>query len=164
MKTFHLSEAEIIQVPNSSFIGQSQKMSLLADKTPELWQNFMRTKKEMDAPPYPLYSIQVFPPAYFRSFQPQIEFEKWAAIPCSSDVHVPLSMDKFDLPSGLYAKFIYTGKLAEAFKALEYIFNEWIPPSMYEVDYRPHLSVMDERYQPESAESVEAFWIPIRER
>ena len=50
-------------------------------------------------------------------------------------------MKSFILKKGLYAVFQYKGLSSDS-KVFEYIFSEWMPKSMFEIDDRPHFEVL----------------------
>ncbi|MCZ8382279.1 GyrI-like domain-containing protein [Mycobacterium sp. CPCC 205372] len=109
-----------------------------------------------------LYSIEQYPPRFFDVFDPATSFVKWAAVAVSDDVGAPPGMDQLLSPAGRYAVFLHRGPAADGPGTYRYIFGDWIPKSGHTVDDRPHLAVMGERYIPDSPDSEEELWIPIR--
>ncbi|MBK8342237.1 MAG: GyrI-like domain-containing protein [Bacteroidetes bacterium] len=65
------------------------------------------------------------------------------------------------IPAGKYAVFYYKG-LNTDHSIFNYIFQDWIPQSGYQLDDRPHFDVLDERYKNNDPESEEEIWIPIK--
>ena len=144
--------------------GRKVSMSFARNRTRELWQSFMpgintiTTRLGTE-----LYSVEVYhDPAFFRTFDPNKEFEKWAAVRVSDHDYIPDEMEPLVIPEGLYAVFHYKGKPSEAQKMYQYIYGEWIPASVYEPDNRPHFALMGENYKGEHPDSEEELWIPIR--
>lgn len=144
-------------------VGQRVTMSLSANKTRELWKNFLsRLKVIPNTVGTTLYSIQLYDDLYFKTFNPHSTFEKLAAIEVTNFNAVPSDMEAFTLPSGLYAVFQHRGAAATAPTTFNYIFSTWLPDSEYTIDNRPHFEVLGEKYKNEDPDSEEEIWIPIR--
>lgn len=135
-------------------------MSFADNKTGLLWQRFMPRRKEIaNSLSADLISMQIYPPGF--DFNPQSNFEKWAAIEVSDFGSVPEQMETFVLPGGLYAMFAYTGSSTDT-RIFQYIFMEWLPQSGYRLDNRPHFEVLGEKYKNASPDSEEEIWIPVK--
>lgn len=146
-----------------SFVGKKLKMSFAVDKTGVLWRQFMPRRKEIEnSRGTNLYSIEVYEPDFFKDFDPQKEFEKWAAVEIANADFVPDEMEKLALEGGLYAVFIYKGKSSEAAKMYRYIYGAWLPNSSYLLDDRPHFAKMGEKYKNNDPNSEEEIWIPVK--
>lgn len=161
-----MQEPKIIPSPDIKLIGKQLKMSFSNNKTRDLWQGFMPTRNEIkNVISSDLYSVEVYTdPQFFQRFNPNQEFEKWAAVQVSDFEYVPNGMEILTIPNGLYAVFLYRGKGSEAPKAYQYILGTWLPGSIYAVDNRPHLAVMGEKYKNEDPNSEEELWIPIKQK
>lgn len=109
-----------------------------------------------------LYSIEVYPPLFYDNFNPDAEFEKWAAVEVNDFQSVPNEMERIVSPEGLYAVFIHQGAASEGPKTYQYIFAKWLPNSEFLFDNRPHFAVMGEKYKSEDPDSEEELWIPIK--
>ncbi len=146
-------------------IGKRIKMSFSENKTGDLWRSFMPGRKEIqNTIGSELYSLEVYPPNYFNNFDPNIPFEKWAAIEVTSFDAIPNEMETIVIPAGLYAVFLHKGPASEGAKTYEYIFRTWIPNSGYILDERPHFAVMGEKYKQGDPDSEEDIWIPVRRK
>lgn len=145
-------------------IGQRLKMSFQEYKISELWKKFMPGRNEI---PYKLsdelISLAVYKPDFFNEFQPNEEFEKWAAVEVEKVEQIPAEMEYFLLPSGLYAVFEYNGLNTDN-SIYKYIFNDWLPNSKYILDNRPHFEILGEKYKNNDPTSEEEIWIPIRDK
>ena len=108
-----------------------------------------------------LYSLQIYPEAYFRAFNPAAPFEKWALAEVSSTDKIPVGMQVFQLPAGMYACFHYQGPSTDK-RIFQYIFAEWLPQSSYMLDQRPHFEILGDSYSNTSPDSEEDIYIPIR--
>lgn len=105
--------------------------------------------------------MAVYQPAHFAAFKPTNEFEKWATVEVADFDNVPIGMETFVLPSGLYAVFNYEGSSADN-SIFQYLFRTWLPSSDYVLDNRPHFEVLGDQYKNNDPTSKEAIWIPIR--
>jgi AraC family transcriptional regulator len=144
-------------------IGKKIVMSFTDNKTPELWKSFMPRRKEIEnSISLELFSIEVYKPNYFDSFNPNTEFEKWAAVEVTDWKTIPKNMDIIKFPAGLYAVFVHKGPDSDAPKTYGYIFTAWLPHSEYLLDDRPHFALMGEKYKYEDINSEEEIWIPIK--
>tara|TARA_R110002072_G_scaffold114541_15_gene244653 strand:- start:2145 stop:2627 length:483 start_codon:yes stop_codon:yes gene_type:complete len=145
-------------------IGLNSEMSLIKNKTLELWQTFMPRQKEIAkrlGTEY--YSVEVFADLeYFKEFNPNRKFEKWAAVRVENFNTIPEGMSKLKISSSLYAVFTYLGKASDAFKAYQYIYEEWIPSSDYELENKAHFAIMGKKYLGENPYSEEEIWIPVK--
>lgn len=141
-------------------------MSLSDNKTGLLWRTFMPRRSEIqNRRSTDLISMQVYPDMMdFRNNRPTVLFEKWAAVEVSSFDDIPDGMEKFTLPAGLYAVFLYKGSSLEAESFFRYVYGTWFPASDYEVDNRPHFEVLGAAYKNNDPASEEDVWIPIRKK
>lgn len=145
-------------------IGKRLKMSLINNKTGELWRSFMPFRKNIThAISSDLISLQTYDTNYFQQFNPNNEFEKWALAEVDDDTVVPAGFEKFEIPEGLYAVFHYKGLNTDT-SIFEYIFTKWLPQSGYELDNRPHFEVLKSKYQNQSPDSEEDIWIPVKNK
>ena len=108
-------------------------------------------------------SMQIYPPMYQKDFHSDIEFEKWVTVEVYDFANIPNEMESFVLNEGLYAVFQHKGSSSET-KVFEYIFSEWLPKSVFEVDERPHFEVLGKKYCNNDKTSEEEIWIPIIEK
>lgn len=159
-------EPRIEKIEEIKLIGNKTKMSFVNNKTMELWQNFMPKRKEVNnLVGTELYSVELYNDRmFFKNFDPTKEFEKWAAIKVNEFDNVPNGLETLIIPKGEYAVFHYKGKPSEAQSTYQYIYGQWMPNSEYELDDRPHFTLMGEKYKGEDPESEEEFWIPIRKK
>ena len=153
---------KIIEISEKKMLGMRLEMSLVDNKTGELFRKFMPRRKEIDTTISDgTYALQQYD---FKSFTPQTVFEKWACVEVKNFDSIPNEMEPFTLASGLYAVFIHKGTTKGFIKLMQYIVEEWLPNSSYTIDNRrPHFEYLDKDYlgsnNPDSEEEV---WIPIR--
>jgi len=156
-------EPKIEIFPGKKFVGKRIKMSFTENKTRELWQSLMPRKKEIkNNIGGALYSIEIYEPFYFTNFNPEKEFEKWAAIEVRDFDAVPDEMETLISPAGLYAVFLHKGPASEGLKTYRYVFENWFPNQEYLLDDRPHFAIMGEKYKSEDPDSEEEILIPVK--
>ena len=138
-------------------------MSLTANTTSELFRSFMPLRKTI---PHQVGTDVVCMQVYddFKSFTPDTLFDKWAAVEVSEWDAIPAGMEKYMLPAGMYAVFLYQGNPTDFAPFFRHIFAEWLPQSAYEVDARPHFDVLGAKYKNNDPTSEEEIWVPIRLR
>jgi AraC family transcriptional regulator len=142
--------------------GQQMEMSLINNRTGELWSGFMSTRKYItDRIGNDLYSLQVYPPDYFAAFNPATNFTKWALTEVSTHDNLPEGILPFLLPAGKYAVFLHKGDTTNFGITLQYIFRQWLPSSGYMLDNRPHFEVLGDKYRNNDPLSEEEVWIPL---
>lgn len=161
-------EPRIELLEEKKLVGKQVRMSVFANKTGELWQGFMRRRKEIQNNlNSDFISMQVNDSSFdFMNFDIKAEFDKWATVEVSDFNSIPEGMESFVLPAGLYAVFLHKGDAspATAAKVFGYIYGTWIPNSIYDLDQRPHFEVLGEKYKNNDPESEEEIWIPVKQK
>ncbi len=156
-------ESRIETLNDKKLVGKRMIMTFSENKTVELWRSFMPRRKEIqNIIGKEFYSIQIYTPSFFDHFNPDTEFEKWAAVEVTNFDEVPDEMETFILAGGLYAVFLYQGAASFAANTFQYILGTWLPNSKYSLDNRPHFEMLGEKYKNEDQGSEEEIWIPIR--
>ena len=156
-------QPKITHLEKKKLVGMSCKMSFSQNKIKELWQGFMPVVGHIqNRIGSDLYSAEIYDPAFFKQFDPDREFEKWAAVEVTDFDDVPDGMETFEFPGGLYAAFLHKGPASTAQITYQHIYREWIPNSEYSLDDKPHVAVMGESYNPTGQESAEQIWIPVK--
>lgn len=144
-------------------VGKSIRMSLTENQSGLLWSSFIPRLKEIgNNVTNDKLSLQVYEPNHFDNFNPNNEFVKWALIEVSDFDNVPVELETFELPGGLYAVFIHKGGTKKFYKTAQYIYGVWLPKSGYILDDRPHFEVLGEKTKKDDPNSEEEVWIPIR--
>jgi len=159
-------KVRIEEFPKKTLVGKSLRMSLVNNKTPQLWKSFMTEKSSLkNTVGTDLYSIQVYDEMhYFKNFNPQTEFTKWAAIEVDNTIGQLSDFSLFTIESGMYAVFVHKGLVSDFPKTMRYIFSEWLPKSQYNLDNRPHFELLGKKYKNGSPDSEEEVWIPIKDK
>lgn len=161
MSIINISEPEIVTFPETILIGLRQTMSFAQNTTPLLWKGFMPRRKEIPAVNPDLFSLQLYSEGFFEQFNPNAEFEKWAATAVVATEVPPAGMEMMVIPEGKYAVFQYKGNPANGAEVFGYILTEWLPQSGYVLDNRPHFELLGEKYKNGSNDSEEAIYIPV---
>ncbi|MBP7808684.1 MAG: GyrI-like domain-containing protein [Bacteroidia bacterium] len=157
-------QPEIKSLSSKTLIGNRITMSLANNKTGELWKSFMLRRNEIkNVIGSDLFSLQTYDANYFKAFNPNNEFEKWALLEVSDSNSIPEGMEIFNLPEGLYAVFHYKGLNTDS-SIFNYIFSEWLPKSEYTLDNRPHFEILGPNYKNNDPDSEEEIWIPIKKK
>ena len=155
-------EPRIEILSEKKLIGKNILMSLVENKTAELWKSFMSQRNEIkNALSLDLISMQVYAPSHFIEFNPSNEFEKWACAEVSNFDILPAGMQTFTLVGGMYAVFEYKGSSADP-SIFQYIYGVWLPKSVYVLDHRPHFEILGAKYKNNDPNSEEEIWIPIK--
>ena len=154
----------IESINEKKLVGKRLIMSLVDNKTGELWGKFMPRRKEItNNITNDLISMQIYKSTYFTDVKPTNEFEKWAAVEVTDFNSVPNDMEAITLSGGLYAVFDYKGSSNDS-SVFQYIFRTWLPGSEYFLDNRPHFEVLGQKYKNADPNSEEEIWIPIRKK
>lgn len=154
-------EPKIVDYKERKLIGIHLEMSLVDNKTADLFRAFMPRKKEFKMP----VSEDVIALQHYNllTFTPQTIFEKWACVEVSEYKGIPRDMETLFLEAGTYAVFIHKGTVASFVNSMKHILYTWLPTSKYKLDDRPHFEILGKAYLgPNNPNSEEEIWIPIR--
>lgn len=155
-------EPRIEELKPTNLVGLNLSMSLVNNRTFELWSGVMPILKKLGYPPSAnRFSLQLYPKSYFKGFDPSAEFVKWAAVEVDERIDSSGTLNPLTLEGGLYAVFLCKGS-ENVQEFFQYIYSSWIPKSEYELDDRPHFEILGEKYKNNDPESEEEVWIPIR--
>ncbi|WP_396635069.1 GyrI-like domain-containing protein [Maribacter sp. R86514] len=156
---------KIVTLEEKILVGFSTEMSLMDNKTQELWKGFRQRSKEIaNRSSDDFISLQEYPVDYFKAFSPANRFVKWACVEVEDLEFIPEKMNSLILENGLFAVFNYKGTAKDAQAFFQYIYSEWIPNSDYILDDRPHFEVLGAKYKNNDSNSEEEVWIPIKEK
>ena len=159
-------EPRIEVVSEKKLIGQRLVMSMARDRTRELWQGFMKRRKEIgNLIGAHLISMQIYDRQLsFPEFNDSIPFEKWAVVEVEDFEILPQGLESYTLLGGLYAVFIHKGLPSDFPRTAQYIFGEWLPKSDYQLDHREHFEIMGDKYSNNNSNSEEEVWVPIKRK
>jgi len=154
----------IENIKEKKLVGKRIKTSLSNNKTGKLWKSFMLRRKEItNNLTTDLFSLQIYDPSHFDSFDPSKEFEKWALIEVADFNNIPNEMETLILTGGQYAVFLHKGSSNDN-SIFQYIFSTWLPNSEYLLDNRPHFEILGEKYKNGDPNSEEEIWVPIKKK
>lgn len=157
-------EFRIVEITPKKLVGKSLEMSIMQDKTGDLWRSFLpvinqvnnRVGKER-------LSLQFYSDDFMK--KPSLLFTKWAVVEVSDFVSVSEEMQTLEISGGKYAVFHYKGNVFGAPEFFGKIFGEIIPNSAYELDNsRPHFELLPTVYNPMDENSEEDVFIPIKNK
>ena len=157
---------KILVIEAKKVIGLQSETSMSNSSTARMWGEFMQRRKEVkNCVGDDLLSIQVYPKNLkMADFTDDTVFVSWAATEVSDFDNTPVGMESRVLPGGLYARFRHKGATSEFHKTAQFIFEEWMPGSDYDVDDREHFEVLSEKYLgPNDPNSEEDVFIPIKQ-
>ncbi|WP_055436477.1 GyrI-like domain-containing protein [Lacinutrix algicola] len=154
---------KIVTLENKKLVGQSIEMSLVDNKTFQLFSVFMPLKKHVqNTIGTDIYEVLIYNSTYLKNFKPTNTFTKWVTVEVNDYSTVTEKMKTLDLESGLYAVFNYKGLAKDFGQMMLYIYTEYLPKSKYQLDSRPHFNVLGEKTKRNSPDSEETVWIPIK--
>ena len=153
-------------LPEKKLIGKSLEMSLVKNTTGILWASFMSNKSDItNAIGSDLYAMQIYSDLYYhKNFNPNTKFIKWAATEVTDIKNIPYGFESFILKEGLYAVFLHKGMASDFPKTIQFIFEEWLPKSGYDLDDRPHFELLGKHYKNDHPSSEEEVWIPVKKQ
>jgi len=150
-------------INQKKLVGRKLIMSYANYSIGELWSSFMPRRKEItNYLTDELFSLVVYKPNHFADYNPNNEFERWAALEVADFINVPDEMETYVLSGGLYAVFHFRGSSTSIASFYQNIFNDWLPESDYVLDYRPHFEILGAKYKNNDPLSEEDIWIPIK--
>lgn len=153
----------IENINTKKLVGNSIEMSLIDNKTFELFSGFMPNKKNIqNTNGQDIYEVSVYNTDHFKKFNPNTTFEKWATVEVSEFTDIPDGMKTKTIEGGLYAVFNYKGLAKDFGTLMRAIFTEWLPTSGYVLDARAHFNVLGDKYKHNHPDSEEEVWIPIK--
>ena len=158
-------QPKIELIPQKQLVGYVIEMSLINNKTHDLFSRFMPTKKQIENTiSSDIFEVMVYDLSYFKNFNPNHSFIKWAALEVSTPKIHHKDMQSLTLNEGMYAVFRYKGLPQEFGMFMNSILREWIPQSHYEIDHRPHFNILGKAYKNNHPDSEEDVYIPIKKK
>ncbi len=156
-------ESRIEDVGSRKLVGMRKEMSFAKDQTAALWKGFMRRKGEVKQKVgSDVISMQVYKGNLSEQALATRLFDKWAVVEVKSEESIPDGMESYILEGGKYAVFLHHGPASDFPKTMQFIFDDWLPKSNYELDQREHFEILPEGYSPADPEAREEIWIPIK--
>jgi len=143
-------------IKETSLLGHCVQQPVFSpEETSTLWRGFRGKIREMNFPDErELWSVQVHQAEHTGRI-----LQRWAA--AEMDVLAP-GFEALEIPSGLYAVFLYRGGMAGFESFLINAFEETLPSYSLSIDNRPHFQLLGKGFNPFSEESEEEVWIPVK--
>lgn len=158
-----LSELQLVEMPARQLAGQRVRMSLVQNRSAELWQAFRPLATQVSGRiGGDFFSVQVYDGVeYFTAFRPDRDFTRWAAVEITEGSALPAGLEILELPAGQYAVFDYRGTPAEFAAYAEQIYGRLLPQAGFRLDNRPHFEILGPAYRPNDSNAEETIWIPV---
>lgn len=156
----------IEQTKNRYVVGIKANMSFqnINEETGNLARQFMPRRHEISSRMGKhVFSIQDYGKLQMKDMTQQIIFEKWVGVEVSNFNVIPEGMETFILKAGTYAVFSYKGSIQDFPKSRQFIFQDWLPNSKYQIDTRAHFEELSEDYSKDLRNIEEEIWIPVKD-
>ena len=138
------------------FYGIDSEKSNFARKLPSLWAAFLPRIAEIP---------RVVPGVGFGVIRQTPErndqLEYFAVVEVTPGTPPPLGMVILDLPATRYARFAHRGHVTQVDKTVSYIYSSWLLRSGMLHTYGCDLEIYDDRYLPDSNDSLIHYAIPV---
>jgi AraC family transcriptional regulator len=158
-------EPELKEMPAQVMVGMptyfydvGSERNNIGEKLPSLWAEFMSRFDEVEGK-LPGVACGVIRQA--ESSSEQLQYV--AAAHVQSGGHpVPRGMVELEIPGATYAVFEHEGLPKDIDLTVSYVYSTWLMRSGMRHTYGPDLEIYDERYQPDSPNSIVLYAIPVR--
>jgi len=140
-------------------VGMQIRTTMGANKIQELWSEFIKRMPELDKTAVPECSLGIC--TLVDSDSEDESFEYMAARVVKDDSIVPEGMMFRLLPSQEVAVFTHEGSLDNLSDSYEYIYDEWLPDSGYEIADADEIEWYDSRFNFGQENSQMDIHIPI---
>ena len=156
-----MNQPKIIEFEGSLLCGKSTFMNLQTFSPASVWNQFMpRLSGITNRLNNDLISLRVFDgiPHFGPTANPN--FTYWGGV----EVNGPNEgLEHLEIPAGTYAMFHYKGLSSDS-TIWKYIYGQWLPTSLWELDDRPHFERLGAEYKNGDPSSEEDIFIPIRRK
>jgi len=157
-------EVRIENIAEIKLAGMKANMQMSDNKTFELWHKFMSHKKYiLNNISEDLYSVQLFNPELkLENFNQNTYFTKWAAIEVADFETIEPFFETLIIPNSMYASYLFIGTPDQFPASFQQFISNWLMPSQYILDERPHFQIMGKNYRNNDPNSEEMVFIPIK--
>jgi len=156
-KGVKMQEPRFVKKDSFNVIGVNCK-SDPSQSLHKLWQSFGERYAEIPNVTDPGRAYQV---CVFEAPSPTEEYTFIAGMEVSDISQVPPAMITHRVPAAEYAVFEHHGSLEKMHQSYEYIFGVWLQENGYQMAEADSLEIYDERFNPQSSDSIFEIWIPI---
>ena len=139
------------------FYGVGSERNNISKKLPPLWAGFMSRLNEVQGKlPGVAYGV-------IRQVESESELLEYvAAAQVEADARpLPEGMVRIELPAITYATFEHRGLPGDLDLTVSYIYSTWLMQSGMRHTYGADVETYDERYRPNSPDSVVLYAVPV---
>ncbi len=154
-------EVVIVEREPLKVVGMKIRTTVEENKIPELWNKFIPRMIELDEVAVPECSLGIC--LYEgEDFDESGSFSYLAGVVVKDDSIIPEGMIYHEIPKTTVAVFTHTGSLDELHETYDYIYNEWLPASGYDLAEADELEWYDSRFKFGEEDSQMDIHIPIK--
>jgi AraC family transcriptional regulator len=141
-------------------VGMKIRTTVKENKIPELWDRFIPRMVELDEVAVPECTLGIC--LYEgEDFDESESFSYLAGVIVKDDSIIPEGMIYHEIPKTTVAVFTHTGSLDKLSETYDYIYNEWLPLSEFELDNADEIEWYDSRFRFGEEDSQMDIHIPI---
>lgn len=161
---------EFVTLPSATFIGfeapyvapGSVETNNL-DIIPKLWGLYFQRIAEIPSnDPGASYGLSEDPETFQKERSHPDESLYLAGARVDPEAEVPDGMTRWTSPGGLFAKFEHRGPTSKIGDTMSYIYAKWFPESGYSDASGPVYQRIDQRFIPDSNESLLEIFVPVK--
>lgn len=153
----------ITQRPALKCIGMQIETSTAETAVPQLWETFIARMHEIDEIAVPNCSLGICLRDSIREDGDETRFTFLAARVVKNFDILPPDMVSYEIPKTLVAVFTHKGSLETLSETYDYIYEQWLPESGYQLADGDELEWYDARYDYDSEDSEMDIHIPVRQ-
>lgn len=146
----------ITRRPPLMVVGMKIVSEPMAEDISELWTKFIARMDELESVAVPECSLGICTPL------DDGKIEYMAACVVKDDSTIPAGMEVKLLPEQDVAVFTHVGSLENLADTYDYIYNQWLPDSDYEIASEPEIEWYDSRFKYDDPKSQMDIHIPIK--
>lgn len=144
---------------SEEFIGVLSENANADDVIPELWGKLFDALEDVEEFEFG-WAVGVIGPSQNQSAEPgRMEYFAALVVDEVPESHPGLELRSLDASN--YVVCEHLGSLDELADTTKWFYGEYLPTAGFTEKYAPHLEVYDERFDPESSESVVMICAPI---
>jgi AraC family transcriptional regulator len=154
-------EVVILEREALKVVGMKISTTIEENKIPQLWNEFIPRIAELKEVAVPDCSLGIC--LYEgKDFEAGAPFSYLAAVVVKDDSVVPEGMIFYEIPATKVAVFTHTGSVENLAETYEYIYEEWLPESGYEIAEADELEWYDTRFKYDDPESQMDIHVPLK--
>lgn len=151
----------ITQRPAMKCIGMQAETSTTDPAVPQLWEAFITRMQELDEIAVPNCSLGIVLRDSIEDEGDETRFIYMAARVVKNFDILPLDMVSYEIPETLVAVFTHKGSLENLGDTYDYIYEQWLPESGYQLGEGDELEWYDARFDYGSEDSEMDIHIPV---